>query len=74
MKSVWVLTREINEYNQDGEYFVAVYKNKPSPEVLGEEIGYEPTSQYVVNLLENGGGRLSDEDDVWWWLKEVGLG
>ncbi len=27
---LYVLTRDINEYNQDGEYFVKVFAEKPS--------------------------------------------
>lgn len=31
---VYVLTRDINEYNQDGEYFVKVFAEKPSKQQL----------------------------------------
>ena len=31
---VYVLTIDINEYNQDGEYFVKVFAEKPSKQQL----------------------------------------
>jgi hypothetical protein len=31
---VWILTEEYNEHDQHGEYFVAIFKNKPTVEQL----------------------------------------
>lgn len=31
---VWVLTSEVNDYDQHGDYFLAVFKNKPSKGVF----------------------------------------
>jgi len=36
MESVWLLTREHNDYAQHGEYFVEVYKEKPNFEQLAK--------------------------------------
>lgn len=67
---VWILTRAINDYNQDGEYFVAVFKEKPSREQLSAATGAKYDSEVVDNLLWNGGIRLGDEE-TWYYLSEV---
>jgi len=78
MSKCWVLTREINEYDQDGEYFTAVFKERPSAEVLNATIGYmnEATfnghSSYGEYLRATGGGRVYREH-TWYNLREVDL-
>ena len=62
---VFILTREINEYDQDGEYFVKVFGVKPT---------YEQLLECGVNAdrLEhtlNGGGRI-DYEEEWFFLRE----
>lgn len=32
--TVWILTEEYNDYDQHGEYFVAVFADKPTTEQL----------------------------------------
>lgn len=62
---VWILTREINMYDQDGEYFVAVFANKPTHQQLTE-------CGVATNRLRhtlNGGGRVECEDE-WFILTE----
>lgn len=66
--SVWVVTREINEYNQDGEYFVAVFKKKPSFAELKELLPNE--DDVTIGKLTRGGGRHEWEDE-WYNLIEV---
>jgi hypothetical protein len=72
--TIWVLTREINEYNQDGEYFVCVFKEKPSIDKFREVIneakhGYAIISeQKILHYYENK-GRLGMEDE-WFYLEE----
>lgn len=66
---VWVLTREINEYDQDGAYFVAVFKEKPSREQLAAATDTTPDGETVSNLLQNGGGRIEHEY-AWFYLTE----
>ena len=81
MNTVWILTREHNDYNQYGDYFVAVYKEKPSFEQLKPAVSewYEPcensdpkVDNVVGNLLRQGGNRINYEY-VWFHLNEVDL-
>jgi hypothetical protein len=68
---VWVLTEEYNDYNQNGEYFLAVFKEIPSrEELLG--VGVEDNSEIINNLLINGGGRLKHEY-TWYFLRAYDL-
>jgi hypothetical protein len=60
MPKVWILTREINEYDQDGEYFVAWFPTKPNEEQL---LKYECTHLERV-----------DWEDVWYHLREINAG
>jgi hypothetical protein len=63
--SIWILTREINEYDQDGEYFVDAWLEKPTHEILS-------ASKVPTNRLRhvlNGGGRIGFENE-WFHLKE----
>ena len=73
-KGVWILTSEINEYNQEGAYFEAVFKEKPSATKLIDSLDDEEDAKtllkVVMNLLENGGGRLNDEH-TWYNLEFV---
>ena len=59
---VWILTEEYNDYDQHGGYFVAVFKDKPTPEQL-EAVGVGPTR---INHVLTGGGREKWEDQ--WFL------
>lgn len=62
---VWILTREINMYDQAGEYFVAVFANKPTHHQLTE---YGVATNRLRHTL-NGGGRVEYEDE-WFILTE----
>lgn len=72
--SIWVLTREINDYNQDGAYFERAWGHKPSIETLtkffnGE--GYpEEQGNHLAQWVYNGGGRQKYEH-TWYNLDEV---
>jgi hypothetical protein len=63
----WILTREINEYDQDGEYFVAVFFTKPTLEELKLMLGLE--NKVIIHIL-NGGGRRKTENE-WFHLRQV---
>jgi hypothetical protein len=63
---VWVLTSEINAYDQFGAYFEAVYANKPTHQQLTEAKVPQNRLRHVLN----GGGRIGVEDQ-WFILKEV---
>ena len=62
--TVWVLTREINEYDQHGEYFVAVFGSKPPPRLLRDN----GVPRVALRHVLNGGGRISDEYE-WFYLR-----
>ena len=77
---VWILTSEYNEYDQMGEYFIAVFGEKPSLEKLANTLKEEENIQFK-NILEgiaflhhllNSGGRRGTEDK-WYNLNEVEL-
>jgi hypothetical protein len=64
MSSVWVLTREENQYDQYGEYFDAIFFKFPSKEQL---ISSGVPSHSVDHVLA-GGGRQGVEN-TWWHLE-----
>jgi hypothetical protein len=61
---VWILTREINQYDQEGAYFVAVFGDKPHHSVLTENGVPQNRLRHVLD----GGGRVGAEDE-WFWLR-----
>ncbi len=64
---VWVLTREINQYDQDGAYFVEIFKDFPTKEKLLKVGVYEDNAD---RLLHGENGRRNGEDE-WWYLEEM---
>lgn len=65
---VWVLTEEFNDYNQNGEYFVAVFGTKPSADKLAAFV--DPHSNRArLQHIANGGGR-EELEDHWYHLRE----
>lgn len=74
-KQIWVLTVEVNDYNQYGEYFCSCWDHKPDKQELFETIDEEGEwkEKVVDNLLEKGGGRIAVEE-MWYSLKEVKQG
>ena len=66
--TVWVLTSEYNDYDQHGEYFEAVFKNKPTAQQLIGQGVAESEAEWVLQ----GGGRREYED-LWYNLNEVEL-
>lgn len=66
--SIWVLTREINEYYQEGEYFEHAWDHLPT---RGELAGVGIKSESLQDhLYENGGDRIGYEN-TWYHLKEI---
>ena len=63
--SIWILTREINEYDQDGEYFVDAWNEKPSHQLLTAAGVPQNRLRHVLN----GGGRVGFENQ-WFYLRE----
>lgn len=56
---MWILTREINEYDQDGEYFVAAWSFKPTATKLSKH--FEAADNDYLHFILNGGGRRDCE-------------
>lgn len=75
---VWVLTSEHNDYDQYGEYFLAVYKEKPSLKEcesillkhgIIDKFQAEEHKTKMAKHLQNGGGRI-DSENMWLYLYE----
>lgn len=64
---MWIVTSEYNAYDQEGEYFVAAYLNKPTFTQLKKLIG---VNDVTVGKLTRGGGRQNTEEK-WYNLHEV---
>lgn len=64
--SVWVLTSSYNDYDQHGEYFEAVFKDKPTRESIMGTCGV--TEEGADHILL-GGGREGDEY-MWFNLRQ----
>jgi len=56
---MWVVTREINQFEQDGEYLVSVFKDKPTFQALKALLPSE--SDVTIGKLTRGGGRHGNE-------------
>lgn len=67
--SVWVLTSSYNDYDQHGEYFEAVFKDKPTRESIMEACGVPEEDADHILL---GGGRKGGEY-VWFNLRQEAL-
>jgi len=63
---IWIITKEYNEYDQFGEYFVAAFSAKPTFSQLKELI---TESDDIVGRLTRGGGRR-DSEYHWYNLHE----
>lgn len=77
-QKIWVLTREHNDYNQLGAYFVTAWTSVPSKEqLIDATVEHQPGSvsellKFVLRL-EEGGGRHGVED-VWFNLDCIAPG
>ena len=65
---MWVVTRAINQYNQDGDYLVCVFENKPTFQDLKMVLPNE--SDVTIGKLTRGGGR-QDIEGKWYFLSEL---
>jgi len=65
-KYVWIITYEINEYNQEGQYIHRVFQQKPTKNEL-DDLGYDG------ELLLSGGGQKSCEYK-WYNLTKLKFG
>ena len=62
---VWILTSEYNDYDQHGEYFIEVFKNKPTQAQL-EALGMDAAE--AAHVLSGAGRRGSEHQ--WYQLRE----
>jgi hypothetical protein len=69
VNSVWVLTEEYNQYDQYGEYFRAVFANKPTAEQLKQYL--HPNEYDWITHILDGGGRTEDNENNWYHLREI---
>lgn len=68
-KTIWIITRAINQYDQDGEYFFAAFTEKPTRGEL-QDLGFADVD--IIHLLKGGGRR--NYEDQWFFLTEVKSG
>jgi len=64
---MWIVTRGINEYDQQGEYFIVAFDHKPTLEELTVINGKELAEHL---LSESRGGRRGVEYE-WYYLTEL---
>ena len=67
--SVWVLTSEVNEYDQFGEYFEHAWPYKPTKEEVEEHV--QGKSEDYINWIYSGGGRTRKYEYKWYHFYEV---
>ena len=69
-KGCWILTTEYNDHDQYGEYFCAVWQNKPKLKQLADYFEYNNPNSSVSNVMAavsflehilSGGGRKNTE-------------
>ena len=66
--TIHIVTRSINAYEQDGEYFVAAYNEPPTFKELKELLVWP--NDATIGKLMRGGGREGIEA-VWFHLNAV---
>ncbi len=66
---MWVITRSVNEYDQDGDYFECVFHSKPTLEQLVKYFEDEELAKHVLS----GGGRI-DYEGTWYFLTQMRSG
>lgn len=78
-KTRFILTSEVNEYNQEGEYFEAVFDEAPTLQQLSRVVynvdleALDDEGILLVAHIKRGGGRQETED-LWYNLTEVTVG
>ena len=71
MNKLWIVTRAINAYDQEGDYFVAAYIDKPDFHQLKKLLPKE--TDVTVGKLARGGGKHCG-DNEWYYLTEIEQG
>lgn len=67
---MWVITKSVNDYNQHGDYFVAVFTEKPTFAELKVLLNLDDVT---AGKLTRGGGRQNIEG-VWYNLEDIQVG
>jgi hypothetical protein len=70
-KTVYVITRAHNDYDQHGDYLVSVFLSYPTEEQL-LELFPNSTREFAEHVLQ-GGGRVGTEDE-WYYLTPLVAG
>lgn len=65
---IYVLTRSINQYDQDGDYFVHAWTHKPSMEELKKVYKLDDE---VCELILAGKSTRRDYEYEWYGLEEI---
>jgi len=66
---MWIITRAINQYDQDGDYFECAFDHKPTIEELTRFFNDGDLAKHI----HNGGGRR-DFEGSWYFLTEMKSG
>jgi len=61
---MWILTREHNDYDQHGDYYVKAWCTKPTIEQVDAAIDQSEYGCIDLKQVYAGGGRIAYED-VW---------
>ena len=69
--AVWVVTEEVNAYDQFGEYLIGVFIEKPTVDQL--QLLLPRLSVKAAEHLQQGGGRIKAEDE-WYYLTRLEVG
>lgn len=67
---MYVITQAYNDYDQHGEYLVAVFFNKPSVREIHQTL---KCSHELAKHIETGGGRKETEDN-WYYMTPLEVG
>ena len=67
---MWIITKCVNEYDQEGDYLVTVFNKRPSVNEITLAVGCD--EKYANHIRENG-GRVGYEHD-WYYLTELHSG
>ncbi|MNK14333.1 hypothetical protein D3C87_324440 [compost metagenome] len=66
---IYILTKEYNEYDQFGSYFIHAWQWKPTIAEMKVHDRFI-TDEIGLHLSVHGGGRIADED-VWFHLEII---
>lgn len=62
------VAKAVNDYNQDGDYFVCTFDDKPTFQDLKKALPHE--NDVTIGKLTMGGGR-QDIEENWYYLTEM---